>query len=152
PQRLTRELDVMNELMRDQLAVGDLALRAATGVSNVTVGDWATVYAVDNLLQALWLRLNTAEGALAALGHPEYGSRLYLLIGQLDTPEVRDRARLYVLRALHREPRVAEVLTVDVQSSAQGQGRRLDVAVRVRPIGGEQSFGFGFPIYLEPTL
>lgn len=140
------------QILTDPLRVRDVALAGRVARDSVTAsGDWRTLADVDNLLQALWLRLNTPEGALARLGHPDYGSRLYLLIGELDTPEVRDRARLYVLRALRREPRVAEVVVVDVASAPRGSGHRLDVIVRVQPVAADTPLEFGFPLLLEPA-
>ncbi len=131
------------------LAVSDLLLDGPGTGTNLAGGDWLTVSGVDSLLQAIWLRLSTVEGALRELGHPDYGSRLYLLIGQRDTPDTRDRARLYVLRALAREPRVAEVLAVRVSGSPAGSGRQLEVSVRVRPVGASSPLDFGFPVFLE---
>ena len=78
--------------------------------------------------------------------------RLHLLIGQLDTPENRNRARLYVARALHREVRVREILSIQVTGGAAGNGRQLDVTASVVPVGQSRALQFGFPIFLEPEL
>ena len=42
-------------------------------------GDLAVATGRENLAQALLNRLHTRRGALAALGHPGYGSRLHTL-------------------------------------------------------------------------
>lgn len=76
--------------------------------------DLVRVTGYENLQQALLLRFLTEVGELAHLGHPTYGSRLHELIGQPNTPAVRDRARLYALQALTAEPRVAQVRTLTV--------------------------------------
>lgn len=137
---------------RDPLAVFDLMLTGAAGTSNLDgQGGWRQVGDVANLVQAVWLRLNTPEGRLADLGHPDYGSRLYLLIGELDSETTRERARLYVARALAREPRIAEVLTIQVASGRQGTSRYLDIAVTVRPVGRPLPLTLQFPVFLEPA-
>jgi phage baseplate assembly protein W len=142
----------MPGFMRTPLEVTDLMLAAPFAVSNRDGrGSWRTLSSVDNLLQALWVRLNTPEGMLAELGHPDYGSRLYRLVGELDTPETRDRARLYVVRALSREPRVARILAVQVHSEAAGAGRTLAVHASVLPVGQEQAVPFAFSVLLEPA-
>jgi phage baseplate assembly protein W len=135
---------------RDPVAVADLMLAGPARAPNLDGGgDWRTLAGVDNLLQAIWVRLNTPEGALSGLGHPAYGSRLHRLIGALDTPATRERARLHVARALAREPRIAEILAVDVDSVPQGGARRLLVRAAVRPVGTPQPLVFRFPIFLE---
>ena len=60
----------------------------------------------DNLAQALLLRFLTPLGELTLLGHPDYGSRLYELIGELNSDANRNRARMFMLSALAGEPRV----------------------------------------------
>ena len=114
-------------------------------------GAWRTVHGIENLLQAIWMRLNTPEGSLAELGHPEYGSRLYLLVGRLDVPETHERARLYIARALSREPRIAEILAIQVFSEPAGSGRVLTTSVSIKPVGHGENVQFGFSILLEPT-
>jgi phage baseplate assembly protein W len=51
-----------------------------------------TLQRVDNLKQALLLRFLTPTGELALLGHPDYGSRLSELIGELNNETNRNRA------------------------------------------------------------
>ena len=90
---------------------------AATRVSargrRATV-DLAPVGGRENLEQAIVMRLQTPVGELAELGHPDYGSRLHELIGSPNTEARRRLAKLHVLDALAREPRVAEVAAVAV--------------------------------------
>lgn len=68
--------------------------------------DLALVDGRENLAQALLLRLLTPRGALAALGHADYGSRLGELIGRGKTEALRQLCRAYVLEAVAQEPRV----------------------------------------------
>lgn len=88
------------------------------------------------LKQALVLRLLTPKGALAELAHPEYGSRLHELIGEVATPANRARARAFVLEALGAERRVAKLLDVQVRPAADGVDR-LMVDVHLEAVGGE---------------
>ena len=68
----------------------------------------------DNLGQALLLRLLTMQGALAPLGHPEYGSRLPSLVGALNDTRTRNLARLYTIEAIRAESRVKELTRLSV--------------------------------------
>src|SRR5688572_27781930 len=80
--------------------------------------DLQTVERVDNLSQALLLRFLTEVGELTLLGHPNYGSRLPELLGELNSETNRNRAKLFVLEALQAEPRVKEVRSVIVTQNA----------------------------------
>lgn len=110
--------------------------------------DLETVTAAANLQQALLLRFLTQQGELELLGHPTYGSRLYQLIGEPNTPTNRNRAKLYVLTALAEEPRVAEVLNVAVTTNSADRGR-LDISVTIRPVFSETSLNLVFPFFIE---
>jgi len=90
--------------------------------------DLATWTGVDNLAQALLLRLLTWRGELTRLGHPAYGSRLHELIGELNDESTRSRAKLYVLQALAGEPRVARVVSVTVTASRRVR-EQIDIAL-----------------------
>ncbi|CAN7556414.1 MULTISPECIES: hypothetical protein [unclassified Variovorax] len=71
-----------------------------------TLADLDTIAGRENLAQALLLRLLTARGALATLGHADYGSRLVELIGRGKNEELRHLCRAFVLEAVAQEPRV----------------------------------------------
>jgi phage baseplate assembly protein W len=98
--------------------------------------DLAATTGRENLAQALLLRLLTPRGSLALLGHPEYGSRLGMLIGRRKTEELRNLCRAFVLEAVAREPRVepkAVDLTFDPKAE---QFDNFVFTVAVRPIAG----------------
>lgn len=136
--------------MSDQpLRVHDLMLQAATSTPSLAAGNWRSVTGVDNLIQAIWLRLNTPEGTLADLGHSDYGSRLFRLIGELDNEVTRDRARLYVASALRKEARIAEIVSIDVTGGMQGKSALLVVTVAVLPVGQTQPLALRFPVFLD---
>lgn len=100
---------------------------------------------VENLQQALLLRFLTRQGDLTALGHPEYGSRLYTLIGELNTPTNRNRAKLFTLEALAAEPRIAHVISVDVTAGARD---RIDISVALLAIENDTPLNFVFPLFV----
>ncbi|RDE52166.1 MAG: hypothetical protein DVS81_02745 [Candidatus Accumulibacter meliphilus] len=98
----------------------------------------AAVSGIDNLVQALTLRLLVDQGELEALGHPRYGSRIRELLGAR-----LDRANLELMRRIVRQtllddPRVAEVVRVVVQPRSDAPGV-VDVDAEVRSTGGESA-------------
>lgn len=113
--------------------------------------DLGTVSDVSNLQQALLLRFLTQQGELEALGHPTYGSRLHLLIGEPNTETNRNRAKLYVLEALGQEPRVDEVLSVTVETNPANRGR-LDIDITLRPIFSDTVLNLVFDFSVEDGL
>jgi phage baseplate assembly protein W len=110
--------------------------------------DLGTVSDVSNLQQALLLRFLTQQGELEGLGHPTYGSRLHLLIGEPNTETNRNRAKLYVLEALGQEPRVDEVLSVTVKTNPADRGR-LDFSISLRPIFSDIVLNLVFDLSVE---
>ncbi len=88
------------------------------------------------LLQALITRLMTERGELAGLGHPDYGSRHHQLVGEPNTEGHRNLIKLYILECLRQEPRLEQVITINV---TQGSGRenrdKVDVLISVRMKG-----------------
>jgi phage baseplate assembly protein W len=95
--------------------------------------DLAVATSGNSLRQALLLRLLTPLGALSPLGHANYGSRLYELIGNPNTPQARRLARSFVLQAVAQEQRVASVLDLEVQDPDQFSIDRLKIFLRVQP-------------------
>ena len=86
----------------DVLSVNGLALGQRADF------DLARLDGRENLAQALILRLLTARGSLASLGHGAYGSRLGELIGRRKTDATRALCKAYVLEAVAQEPRVRD--------------------------------------------
>lgn len=83
----------------------DLALAAS---------DLALVDDHDLLVQALTLRLVCVRGELARLGHPRYGSKLHAFIGQPRDRENLGLIRRYVRKTLLSDPRVREVVHLEL--------------------------------------
>lgn len=83
--------------------------------------DLDRVQGIANVVQSLIVRLKTEQGELAELGHPNYGSRHHRLIGEPNTERNRNLVKLYVLECLRQEPRLEQVLRIQV---APGRGRQ----------------------------
>ncbi len=101
----------------------------------------------DNLAQALLLRFLTPLGELTLLGHPDYGTKLYDLIGELNNVTNRNRARMFVLQALAAEPRVAEVL--DLQVLQGGDRVTVLISMTLRVIGSDTPLNLVLPFSFE---
>lgn len=112
--------------------------------------DLGLVQGVDNLGQAVLLRLLTPRGELAELAHLEYGSRLHELIGRVNTETTRNLVKLFILESLKQEPRIATIDEVTV-TPTPGRRDRVDVLMRVKPIAATTSVTIGpFTLELEP--
>lgn len=139
--RLLRNLEKQSERDRGRdLSVID---QPTTGKS-----DLETLTELDNLRQALLLRFLTPVGELEPLGHPEYGSRLFDLVGEPNTPTNRNRAKLYALQALAQEPRIAEVLSVEVTVAPLDRGQII-IDAQLRPIDSDTAFNLVFPFFID---
>lgn len=90
--------------------------------------DLGTVSGIQAAEQMLVNRLKTRKGELAALGHPDYGSRHHELIGEPNVERTRNLIKLYVLEMLRSEPRVEKVLACAVHAGAPPQEQvRIEV-------------------------
>lgn len=96
------------------------------------------VRGLDNLVQALTVRLLVQRGELATLTHPRFGSRVHELIGVRLTRATLDLLRRHVRRALLGDSRVEaiEVLTVE---PVAGQPGAVQIAATVRARGGART-------------
>lgn len=110
--------------------------------------DLQTADRVDNLSQALLLRFLTEVGELTLLGHPNYGSRLPDLIGQLNNETNRNRAKLFVLEALQAEPRIREVRALTVTQNAADR-TIMDIKLSLLPVDSDTLLNLVFPFFLE---
>jgi phage baseplate assembly protein W len=101
----------------------------------------------ENLVQAVIVRILTPRGELAALGHPEYGSRVHELIGRENTRTRQNLAKLYILEALGHEPRIEKVVQLTVAPSP-GARSTVDILLRVKPSGATELVQIG-PFSIE---
>ena len=104
-------------------------------------------------VQALILRLMTERGELAPLGHPDYGSRHHQLVGEPNTEGNRNLVKLYILECLRQEPRLAQVVRLDVRAAPGRENRdKVDVTITVTmrgvpdPLSFVIPFSFGGPL------
>lgn len=111
------------------------------------LADLGVISGVDNLGQAVILRLLTPKGELSALAHPEYGSRLHELVGSQNTATTRNLAKLYILESLQLEPRIQKVAQV-VVVPAQGARDRINIQLTLLPVGENTTVRIG-PFTLE---
>ena len=146
PQEFGADLQLLGNLQfqNDRARGSDLffGTRAQTGLV-----DLRTLSGTDNLKQALLLRFLTSMGELTQLGHPDYGSRLSELIGELNNQANRNLAKMYVLQALAAEPRVQQVLNVVVTPNAAIRDQ-IDIAVSVKVIDSPTPLNLVFPFFL----
>ena len=94
------------------------------------------------------LRFLTPVGELAQLGHPDYGSRLSELIGELNNETNRNRAKMYVLQSLAGEPRVKEILALTVVQNQTIRGQ-IDISVSLKAIDSDTPLNLVFPFFLQ---
>jgi len=112
-----------------------------------TGGDLDITTGRENLAQAIINRLLTRRGELAQLGHPEYGSRLHELVGELNNLRLRALAELYIRDCLAQESRIEKVRYVTFEPPARGIDRNvLKATIGVKAVGEEQDLGILLPI------
>lgn len=144
------DLRLLGDLERqnDRSAGSDLfvAKRAVTASAKSDPIDLETIAGRENLQQALLLRFMTQRGELTILGHPDYGSRLHELIGELNDQTRRNLAKLYTLEALGAEPRVKRVISVTATQNPADR-TRVDVAVKLVAIDDPTPLNFVFAVY-----
>ncbi len=94
--------------------------------------DLDTTSGIDNLIQALQMRLLTMQGELSRLGHPRYGSRVSELVGEAMTRQNLERLRRHVQRALRSDPRVKVIRSLQVRPVVGDPGA-VDVSATIEP-------------------
>lgn len=99
--------------------------REFVDLSAGTGGDLDTTTGRANLAQAIINRLLTRRGELAQLGHPEYGSRLHELVGELNNLRLRALAELYIRDCLAQESRIEKVRYVTFEPPDRGIDRNM---------------------------
>jgi len=111
-------------------------------------GDLQAVYGRENLGQAILHRLLTRKGELRDLGHPEYGSRLYELIGEPNNERTRDLVRLYAKECISQETRAQDIISLTV-SVQRDNPHVVLLDITVLPIKSNVPMNLVFPFYLE---
>jgi hypothetical protein len=135
---------MMTDLMLTRRALESLSDdRIAVDLQSAS-GDLRLASGRANLAQAILNRLFTRQGELTGLGHPDYGSRLYQLIGEPNIRRTHALADLYIRECLAQEERIEEVITIamtpaslrpDLRASLRADPRSLlEIQITVRPI------------------
>lgn len=82
------------------------------------------------------------------VGHADYGSRLYDIIGEPNNEMTRNRIRNTVRFALSQEPRIREVTEIRVRSDDHDPNL-LYIAISVVPEGEGRTLSINYPFDLE---
>ncbi|MEM7509289.1 MAG: DUF2634 domain-containing protein [Bacteroidota bacterium] len=122
--------------------------RNAVDISIPFRTDLQTVEGRENLAQAIINRLLTRQGELSKLGHPTYGSRLYLIGGQPNNLRTQAKADFYIRECLAQESRIAEITFIEFATPDRLDTRStLQISIGIQPTGGA-SFSLNVPINL----
>ena len=120
---------------RELLFGTDLALTGAAGgldLRATPVGDLALAAGNANIVQALTLRLMVRKGELAALGWPDFGSRLHELIGEPNNQRTRVKLMGLARAAIEADARVEQVLAVEARAlPGERDTVRLDMEIEL---------------------
>lgn len=116
--------------------------RAAGPNGRSVIWDFTARAGQENLAQAVILRILTPRGELAALGHPEYGSRVHELVGRPNNATQRNVMKLFILEALKLDPRVEAIKTLEVRPSP-GTRSTVDVLLEVKPAAATNTVKIG---------
>jgi phage gp46-like protein len=147
-EHLGKDLLVTPFFVADEWDTLDLTQYPAGNVYRDEPTDFAAARGVENLQQALILRLLTPLGSLKDLGHAAYGSRLHELIGEENVTAAQLRARAYVIQAIAQEKRVAKILSLDIAPMTADAPDRLRIFARVLAVGGGDPVALGLEIGL----
>ena len=110
--------------------------------------DLDTVTDEDNLAQAIITRLSIDEGELYDIGHSDYGSRLYEVIGEINNEATRQRIKALVRECLFQEARIKEVVNIKAQPNPYDP-HRVDIEMTVLPIESSVYLTITYPFSLE---
>lgn len=142
-QRLGRDLGLVFGGASGWWEEADLDVQRKPGLKDVAVV--TDLAAADQLLIN---RLKTHQGELAALGHPEYGSRHHALIGEPNNQRTRHLIKLHVLECLGHEPRIDRVLDCQVLPDP-GSRSTVRITATVRLIDHDDPRNLVVPFSLE---
>jgi phage baseplate assembly protein W len=112
--------------------------------------DLVPVEGIDAFTQSIANRLKTRQGELAALGHPDYGSRHHELIGEPNLERTRNLIKLYVLQALAQEPRIKRVLKATVKAEHEPPRDTVRIELSMEIIDAPRPLNLVVPFSLEP--
>jgi phage baseplate assembly protein W len=111
-------------------------------------GDLELVGDELNLGQAIVHRVRTRLGELVDIGHADYGSRLFDMIGEPNNETTRERVKTIIRETLELEPRIKEIVNISATSSPE-RADVVNVEVSVIAVGMNIPLNIVFPFYLE---
>jgi phage baseplate assembly protein W len=111
-------------------------------------GDYDTIAAEDNLAQAIITRLATDEGELDDIGHADFGSRLFEVIGEINNATTRNRIKALVRQCLTQERRVKKIISINVSTNPY-DSQSVDIEMTILPIKGSEYLTIVYPFRLE---
>ena len=132
------------ELLGNDLKLVDVELGKDLMINRE--GDLETVGRASNMGQAIVHRLMTRKGELSDLGHAQYGSRLYELMGEPNNERTRELAKMYTKECMAQDSRVKEIVKISVLPVSND---RIDISISLTTIDSEVSLNIVFPFYLE---
>jgi phage baseplate assembly protein W len=136
---------------RERLFGNDLRLAPrAPGFDLVgnAAGDLDQVRGNDNIVQALIMRLKVRQGELAPLGWPNFGSRLYELLGAPNNARTHVMLMAHARKAIEQDPRVAEVRQVRTEV-LRGEPETVRLIMDILLIDTPNPLNLVFDINLE---
>jgi phage baseplate assembly protein W len=147
------DLKVIPFFVAHDAAEVDLARRVRPASGRLAAGaeeafDLDVVSGRENVGHALILRLLTPRGALADLGHANYGSRLHELIGRGKTDALRNLCRAFVLEVVAQEPRVEDEAAELTFDPAAETAESFVFTLAVRPISGAEALALSLEVAL----
>ncbi len=92
--------------------------------------DYSTISGLDNLAQAIKIRLLAARGSYTRLGHPSFGSRLHELVGELNNEINLKLAEHFVKEALTMEKRIKAINKVKAEKNSHNR-EIIDIRINV---------------------
>jgi phage baseplate assembly protein W len=107
-------MDSEKMILGTDLKLGETYI--GSDLSNSAQGDLEQLSEEMNLAQAILHRLRTIRGELEDIGHADYGSNLYDLIGEPNNQTTRDRLKAIVRSTVMEEPRIKEIVKIEVKS------------------------------------
>jgi len=138
---------------REKLFGDDLQLVERAGGLDLApdaAGDLGLAHGVDNIVQALILRLKVRKGELAPLGWPNYGSRLHELIGEPNNARTHVILMAHARSAIEQDPRVAKIQEIRTQI-LPGERSVVHLSMDILLIDQPNPVNLVFAVDLEAT-
>ena len=132
-----------SRLPRDLYGV-DFAFDAEGDLVVSPSGRLLTIAGADNVREAIIRRLSTALGEMHH--HPEYGSRLFELVGEENDDVTWAKAIRWTKWAMSREPRVKEIADCYVKAI---DGNRFDIYAYYKLIEDNVTGNIVFPFFVR---